>query len=98
MPALLIICTSNPGLNRCDCNLTVRQAGNIDNRVDQRLNGFSHGVVAYIYLATQAACPVCCTPQEVPPGLHMIFLPFADDIREPECDPAIIGDGVKARA
>ena len=29
--------------------------------------------------------------QEQPPGMHLIYLPFADDIRHPEIDPSIVG-------
>lgn len=30
------------------------------------------------------------TPQVVPPGFHLIPLPFKDDIRTPESDPALL--------
>lgn len=29
--------------------------------------------------------------QVVPPGFHLVPLPFRDDIRAPECDPALVG-------
>ena len=30
-----------------------------------------------------------------PPGMNMIHLPFADDLRSPEGDPAFVGEGHK---
>lgn len=34
--------------------------------------------------------------QTEPPGMHMVFLPFADDLREPEGDPAILPKRIRA--
>ena len=33
--------------------------------------------------------------QIAPPGMNMIHLPFADDLRSPESDPAFVGEGHK---
>ena len=33
--------------------------------------------------------------QVEPPGMHMIHLPFADDLRSPESDPSSVGEGHK---
>ncbi len=30
--------------------------------------------------------------QVEPPGFNMVYLPFADDIRNPEADPNFVGD------
>lgn len=35
--------------------------------------------------------------QVAAPGMHMVFLPFSDDIREPETNKKIIGDHVEVR-
>lgn len=32
-----------------------------------------------------------CLLQIQPPGMHMIYLPFSDDLRHPEADPAFTG-------
>ena len=33
----------------------------------------------------------CMPVQEQPPGMHIITLPFADDLRHPEKDPSFVG-------
>ncbi|KAJ9533053.1 hypothetical protein QJQ45_018145 [Haematococcus lacustris] len=48
-------------------------------------------VVMGVHVSGACCGLLLCAAQELPEGLHMIPLPFRDDLRAPEADPAMVG-------
>ena len=52
---------------------------------------FLHLFVRFLFAHPSFTSPILHLLQVVPPGFHLVPLPFRDDIRTPECDPALVG-------
>lgn len=66
-------------------------------RLQQHVRGWTAQRAAYHTAAVRASwllvfvSAAVIALQVVPPGFHLVPLPFRDDIRSPECDPALVG-------